>query len=77
MNCGCCSCSMNKIKTCFVCKDEIEDNVNRIHTWVQCVKCKIYMHTDCYDNAKDVTQPYTKCNACNGTGCIGTPFVNK
>ena len=69
MNCGCCSCEITTIKTCYICQKEInDDNVPR----VQCVRCKIYMHTDCYDDAKDASLPYTKCNACNRIGSIGT-----
>ena len=68
MKCGCCTCTIDIIKTCRICLKEIDDNTPH----VQCVRCKIYMHTDCYDKEKDTTLPYTKCGACNRTGTIGT-----
>ena len=68
MKLGCCTCYWTPIKTCYVCEKEItDDTIPR----VQCVRCKIYMHTDCYDKEKDTTLPYTKCAACSRTGTIG------
>ena len=67
MKCGCCTCTLDIIKTCRICLKEIDDNASH----VQCTRCKIYMHIGCYDTAKEVTLSYTKCVACGRKGTIG------
>jgi len=59
----------HKTKKCYVCKSVVYKGEKR----VQCVRCKIYMHQDCYDRNKS-TQNYTKCNACQRVGTIGVQY---
>ena len=52
---------------CFVCKD----TVSLQYANVQCVRCAIYMHHNCYETAKNKDVGYSQCLSCNRVGTLG------
>ena len=62
--CGWCICEW--VKTCYICKEIIADNISH----VKCVKCNNIMHNYCFIENNRIHNDY-RCVACQSLGTIG------